>query len=46
MDYNLRYNEWLEKLTDADPLKAELLIRIFHLVQQDYVERLVQEQTA
>ncbi|SEA81036.1 phosphoglucomutase [Pseudobutyrivibrio sp. ACV-2] len=25
MDYNLRYNEWLEKLTDSDPLKAELL---------------------
>ena len=24
MDYNSRYNEWLEKLTDSDPLKAEL----------------------
>ncbi|MBR5635469.1 MAG: phospho-sugar mutase [Pseudobutyrivibrio sp.] len=24
MDYNLRYNEWLEKLADSDPLKAEL----------------------
>ena len=24
MDYNSRYNEWLEKLADSDPLKAEL----------------------
>ena len=24
MDYNSRYNEWLEKLEDSDPLKAEL----------------------
>ncbi|PHU39661.1 phosphoglucomutase [Pseudobutyrivibrio ruminis] len=25
MDYNSRYNEWLEHLLDSDPLKAELL---------------------
>lgn len=25
MDYNSRYNEWLERLSDSDPLKAELL---------------------
>ena len=25
MDYNSRYNEWLEKLSDSDPLKTELL---------------------
>ena len=25
MDYKARYNEWLEKLSDSDPLKAELL---------------------
>ncbi|QFJ55161.1 phospho-sugar mutase [Pseudobutyrivibrio xylanivorans] len=25
MDYKARYNEWLEKLEDNDPLKAELL---------------------
>lgn len=24
MDYKARYNEWLEKLSDTDPLKAEL----------------------
>jgi phosphoglucomutase len=24
MDYNSRYNEWLEKLAESDPLKAEL----------------------
>ena len=24
MDYNSRYNEWMEKLSDSDPLKAEL----------------------
>ncbi|MCR4566847.1 MAG: phospho-sugar mutase [Pseudobutyrivibrio sp.] len=25
MDYNSRYNQWLEKLADSDPLKKELL---------------------
>ena len=25
MDYKARYNEWLEKLSDSDPLKKELL---------------------
>ena len=25
MDYKARYNEWLEKLADSDPLKTELL---------------------
>ena len=25
MDFRARYNEWLEKLSDSDPLKAELL---------------------
>ena len=25
MDYKTRYNEWMEKLADSDPLKAELL---------------------
>ena len=25
MDYKARYNEWLEKLSDSDPLKAELI---------------------
>lgn len=24
MDYKVRYNEWMEKLADSDPLKAEL----------------------
>jgi phosphoglucomutase len=24
MDYKARYNEWLEKLSDTDPLKSEL----------------------
>ena len=25
MDYKARYNEWLEKLSDSDPLKSELI---------------------
>ena len=25
MDYQARYEEWLNKLSDSDPLKAELL---------------------